>query len=376
MPSSSSYSSTFQTATGYEEGQADMTAALPQERTHRRDLNEDLLMEEGDYCRDYVETYGETVKDHFKKEYMERRFNIHRRPNLLRKGMLFLLFLLEVVIVLHFVFLVVFAAGNNSALSQVGSHHTDFGSDASQADMNEFAFVIDQHAIYYAFCFTFLMPQASLFRVVLNAVCHVHNMSIWVLAIRVLALIVFVIAFKDNLTAYSSDARDFRIHWATGVATIAVFLTYMSLTTLAVVCITFPFSLNLKWIGPLLELLTRQDLHEILLYSLNMLALVSMTTGFYSNQFYSLKNYLPYTDGEFKRRKEQENCLLSAFLATLFLALTLVEFKRHEALNHRHYLTKDQFKERFLQFKHLYNAEGETRKKVKVTRVTSTIRIV
>ena len=77
-----------------------------------------------------------------------------------------------------------------------------------------------------------------------------------------------------------------------------------------------------------------------------------MTTGYYANLFYMLKNYVVTGDTE-NKWNEIEHTLLTGMLVLLFLLLTLVEFKRHQIQSHQHYITKDQFKDKFVQFKDL-----------------------
>lgn len=309
------------------------------------------------YKDDQVDTYGETVLEHFKKEQLEKRFGIHDKPSITSPSMIVLV-TLDQLLIHAYLGLFLFWIYRSS------HKRHEFLTSLDPVDpvkplvrkRNHVLDAIGTHAVLYTTCLAYLLPQANLIRIFLDF-ANISQVTLWTFALRLSAFVIFSISWSKSQFDTQEEGLDVKTHSVFSYVANLIIVLYLASSSLRMIGYLFPWVFQLRIIGKLLRLLVWEVLIDALGHLTNAFAMVSQISGYYSLLFFTLKDKDVFG---YSHKKWDSGIVKSlvALLAAMYTLLAITDLKRHDIVNHSAFITKRQFVQNFLTFKHLYQSDS------------------
>ncbi len=332
-----------------------------------------------------LETYGDTILDHFRKEELEKEHEIYDKPRLFSPQMRLLICIMEVTIIALFTvfihWLVVVRKATFGFLDVVGVVSTT-GDEEQRKTIDPAK--LDLHMTIYMTIFVILLPHVLILSVVFEYISTTRLAAIS-FTLKLLSFCLFFGGLFDIQASISSTRedevdKDFRTHYCFSQGAVVVFIMYIVITSVKLAGHLFRRIFQIRVLGSIFRIVVSDwfvDSVDHLTYGAGYISLLTGLTGylFFSRKDEPLElveteeNAMTVTEGWYIR-------IICMMMAVLYFTILSVNFQKHFINNHTHFITVDVFKEVFLQLRTLYEEENLMEMGQEMPKVTSAQRMV
>jgi len=331
------------------------------------------LVETVEFDEAYLELYGETSKREFRKEYLERQYNIYDGPNYCTKGMVFFTILTELVLCSYLVFTILMANHLDRDLSK-RKKSDDIVSILNDCNLTEFLSTIDEHVIWMVVCFGFLIHQSVILEILFDF-CGIHHFNLWVLITRMSACILYItigdVVCKTNKVLSDTNPNDERLlpfneldkesivhetmiykspttlahHYSAGITGVLLFIyTFLNLTKAILALKCFHCLYHIPVIGKMLLIICQNEFLDSILYILNIMGLITLISGYY-DWFDWHRKAIKY-NADFESSMELNlgyYVTIAVILIVIYFLLGYLKSQRHVIAEHEKFITTSDF---------------------------------
>ena len=332
-----------------------------------------------------IETYGDTILDHFRKEELEKNYQIYDKPRLFSARMRILIAIMELtIIVLFSVFIhwiVVVRKATFGFFDVVGvvskSEEEHQGKTIDPAKL-------DIHFTIYMTIFVILLPHVLILSVVLEFISTTRLTAI-TFSLKLLSFCLFFGGLFDIQAAVGSTyederKKDFKTHYCFSQGAVVVFIMYIIITSVKLAGHLFRRIFQIRILGSILRVVVSDwfvDSVDHLTYGAGYFSLLTGLCGYL---------FISTQDGPFDLTEDTEHKMttneswhirsICILMAVLYFTILLVNFQKHFITNHTNFITVDIFKDVFLPFRALYEEENIMEMGQDMPKVTSAQRMV
>ncbi len=330
---------------------------------------------------DCVETYGETILKHFRKEELEREYQLRDKPSLLTGKMKFLVIINEVIIVALFAlfmhWIIVVRKANFDLLDVL-----DVVSK-TRRDKEINAKKLDIHMTIYVVIFVLLLPHVTIISVVFGFV-NTNRLTAVTFALKLLSFCLFFGGLVDIQAAVSESdeseaTRDYKTHLCFSQGAVFVFVMYMVMTSVKLAGTIFRQIFHIRILGSLFRIVVSDWFTDSVDHLTYGAGYMSLLTGISAYLFLSRNDehfQLLELDDEAVNDEGWHIRAICMLLAVLYIMMLLTNFHKHYIKNHKAFITVDTFKNVFLQFRDLYQEENLMEMGQDMPKVTSAQRML
>lgn len=275
------------------------------------------------------------------------------KAKLLTKKMIFLLFLAELfALAFTIVFIYWMSVVKSSTFGWQDIIHS-----LHRHNHGEVSNKIDIHITIFFVVFGLFLPNIKICNIIFDSAPPTF-LVIGDCILKVISFIFFFGGWVDILSSDLSKIRsDFGIHGLMSLFCFIAFVLYVMVTGVKVAGHFCQYIFRIRFLGKVLKFVANDVFEDFIDHWLHDIGWMTLLTGIFSyitiqNRFHENKEQSPFV------------VILSALLIILFCLIQLTTNYKHEIVDHKHFLTDDEFRQNFAQFSDLLDKNESVADKV------------